>query len=165
MLTVNKRLRWLLCVGLLLAMVGCDKLPKAPRSSPTPNPTATPAPPPAWQDPSTYRVAMVASAADDVQQVEMPTFYHIQARLDMEDATPRIHAVQTTRYTNKANVPLDAIYFRLFPNKPSYGSALTFRKVRVLDKEAKLDYQSERTAVGVSLTEPLQPGQPVNVEM
>jgi len=148
-----------------MTMVGCDKLPQLRTPSPTPQPTATPTPPPAWEDPSTYRVAMVATSADDVQQVEMPTFYHIQARLDLTEATPRIHAVQTTRYTNKANVPLDAIYFRLFPNKPSYGSELTFRTVTVGGKEAKLDYQAERTAVGVALAEPLPPGQPVNVEM
>jgi hypothetical protein len=159
------RLLHLLCVGLLIALAGCGKLPELRRPSPTPNATATPALPPAWQDASTYRAAMVASAGDEVQQIEMPTFYHIEARLDLTEATPRIHAVQSTRYTNKTGVPLDAIYFRLFPNKPSYGSALTFRSVTVAGKEAGLDYQSERTAVGVSLTGPLPPGELVDVEM
>jgi aminopeptidase N len=165
MLTVRQRLLQLLCVGLVVAMVGCDKLPHLGTPSPTPQPTATPAPLPAWEDPSTYRVAMVPSAADDVKHIEMPTFYHIQARLDLSEATPRIHAVQTTRYTNKASVPLDAIYFRVFANKPSYGSELTFRTVTVADKQAKLDYQAERTAVGVALAEPLPSGQSVEVQM
>jgi len=163
MSTMKKLLLCLLCAAILLA--GCDKLPQISRSTPTSSPTATPEPPPAWQDPATYRAAMLASTADDVQQLETPTFYHIQARLDMEQATPRIHAIQTTRYTNKASVPLDAVFFRLFPNKPSYGSEITLRSVTVAGKEAALDYQSERTAVGVALPQPLQPDELVDVEM
>jgi aminopeptidase N len=165
MLISRQRLLRLLSLGLVIATVGCGRLPQPGMPSPTPQPTATAAPPPAWEDRDTYRVAMIASAADDVNKVEMPTFYHIQARLDLSQATPRIHAVQTTRYTNKANVTLDAVYFRLFPNKPGYGSELSFRSVTVQGQEAKLDYQSERTAVGVALAEPLPPGQPINVEM
>jgi hypothetical protein len=165
MLTMRQRLLQLACAGLVITMVGCDKLPQLRTPSPTPQPTATFAPPPAWEDASTYRVAMVASAADDVKIIEKPTYYQIQARLDLTEAIPRIHAVQTTRYTNKARVPLDAIYFRLFPNKPSYGSELTFHTVRVADKTAELDYQAERTAVGVLLADPLEPGQAITVEM
>ncbi len=161
----NNRFLPLLCLVLLIALAGCDKLPQIRPASPAPQATATPAPPPAWQDVSTYRAAMVAGAADEVQQVEAPTLYHIEARLDLSQDTPRIHAVQTTRYTNKTGAPLDAIYFRLFPNKPSYGSELAFRTVTVAGREAALDYQSERTAVGVSLAEPLPAGGPVQVEM
>ena len=113
--------RWsrLLWVGLVVAVMGCDKLPQVAQPSPTPGPTATAAPPPSWEDLTSYRVAMVSSAADEVQQVEVPTFYYIQAHLDMTDETPRIHAMQTTRYSNKTDVPLEFIYFRLLPNKPS----------------------------------------------
>ena len=163
MLTMKKLVCCLLCVGLVLA--GCNKLPQSPSPSPTPAPTATPVPVPSWQEPSTYRVAMVASSAGDVEKVELPMSYSIQARLDMGEATPRIHAAQTTLYSNKSAVPLDAVYFRLLPNKPSYGSALTFRSVTVAGKEAALDYQSERTAVGVSLPQPLQPGESASIEM
>lgn len=161
------RKHWLrlLCVGLVMAMVACDRLPQLTKPTPTPEPTATRASPPAWEDLATYRVAMVPGAAEDVQRVETPTFYYIRARLNTKDATPRIHAVQTTRYTNKADVPLETIYFRLLPNKPGYGSELAFQTVRVGEREATLDYQAERTAVGVALPEPVPPGQPVYVEM
>jgi len=120
---------------------------------------------PAWQDPDTYRQAMVATAADDVTQIQAPTFYYIYAHLDVAGHPPRIYAIQDTQYTSKADVPLDVIYFRLFPNKPSYGSALTFEEVTVEGEEVELDYQAEGTAVGLHLPKPLPPGQSVDVHM
>ena len=161
---VKDRLLFVLLVA-LVASVACQRLPLPVGRKSIPTPTATRVPSPAWEDGNTYRVAMVAAAADDVALIEAPTFYYIRARVDLKEEMPRVHASQTTHYTNKTTVPLEAIYFRLFPNKPSYGSALTFGSVTVLGDEANLDYQAERTAVGVWLPRPLQPGQSVDVQM
>ncbi len=108
---------------------------------------------------------MLATAADDVTRIEAPTLYHIRARLGLDAEQPHLSVSQDTRYTNRSHVPLDAIYFRLFPNKPSYGSALTFSKVMVEGKEVVVDHQAEKTAVGLALPRPLSPGQSTDVYM
>jgi hypothetical protein len=128
-------------------------------------PTATPTPPPAWQDRDTYRAAMLATAADDVDLPEAPAFYAIEAFLDAQDDAPRIYALQDTHYTNPTGVALERIYFRLFPNKPSFGSALTFEEVTVAGQEVELVYEVEGTAVGLVLPTPLQPGESLDVHM
>jgi len=160
-----KRLLLFACIAALTLSVGCQALPLSVPPEPTPTPTATPAPPPAWQDPNTYREAMLSTAANDVTRIEAPTFYHIDAHVDIADQSSRVYAIQDTHYTNNTNLSLDVIYFRLFPNKPSYGSALTFEEVTIEEGEVGLDYQVEGTAVAVVLPGPLPPGQSVDVHM
>ncbi len=153
----------------LLVSAACQALPPSATPEPTPTATATaaptPTPLPAWQDRDTYRPAMLPTAADEVELVEAPTFYAIEAFLDAEDDPPRIYALQETRYTNATGVPLERLYFRLFPNKPSFGSALTFEEVSAAGQEVELVYEAERTAVGLLLAEPLQPGASLDVHM
>ena len=169
MLTAKRHLPKHLLLSVLVAVLilstGCPALPTLVPPKPAPTPTATPAPRPDWQEANTYRVAMLTTAADDVTRIESPTFYYIRARVDFSGETPRVYVTQDTHFTNRADVPLDAIYFRLFPNKPSYGSALTFSEVTVGGHEAELDYQADKTAVGVALPRPLPPGQPIDVHM
>jgi len=150
---------------LLLLAMGCQELPVLFRPTPTPTPTATPVLSPEWQDVDTYRAAMLPTFADDVTLIESPTFYFIRARVDWVGETPQVSASQITHYTNKAGEPLDRLYFRLLPNKPSYGSTLAFQRVTVQGDEAELEYEVENTAVGVILPRPLQPGQSVDVHM
>jgi len=164
MLDMKRRFITRLLLVLVLS-VGCQALPTPTPPTPTLTPTETPGPPPAWQDPDAYREAMVATAADDVTQIEAPTFYHIDAHVDIAGQPPRVYVIQDTHYTNKTDVALDVIYFRVFPNKPSYGSALTFEEVTVGGGEVELDYQVEGTAVGLVLLSPLLPGESVDVHM
>ena len=151
----------------LVLSVGCRSLalPMRPTATATPAPTATPPPTPAWQQADTYRAAMLATAADDVQAIESPTYYHIRARVEFQEGAPRVYVVQDTRYTNRTDTPLDAVYFRLFPNKPSFGSELRFSWVTVEGRSAELDDQAEGTAVGVSLPRPLPPGESTQIHM
>ncbi|MBC7261408.1 MAG: hypothetical protein H5T63_05295, partial [Chloroflexi bacterium] len=145
--------------------VGCRELPVHFQPTPTPSPTATLVLSPSWQDVDTYRAAMLPTFADDVTRIESPTFYYICARVDWVEEMPQVSASQITRYTNRAGEPLDRLYFRLLPNKPSYGSALTFQKVMVQGSEAELEYEVEGTALGVILPHLLKPGQSVDVYM
>lgn len=152
-------------VAALLLPAGCQSPLALVKTKPTPTPTTTPEPLPAWQDANHYRVAMLSAAANDVTRIETPTFYHIRASVDLSGKQPHIFAIQDTHYTNHTRVALDSLYFRLFPNKPSYGSALTFSQVTIAGREASLDYQAEKTAVGLILGRALQPGESVDVHM
>lgn len=168
MLTVKGRTKhsWLwVCLVVFFLAAGCRGAPVLFRSTSTASPTAMPVLSPAWQDVNTYRVAMLPTFADDVTLIASPTFYYIRARVDWVGETPQVSASQITRYTNKAGEPLDKLYFRLLPNKPSYGSALTLQQVKVQGNEAELIYEVENTAVGVILPRLLQPGQSVEVHM
>jgi len=170
MLKTEKRLTRHLLVSVMLltlvASVGCSVLPDLGASrQPTPTPTATPVPTPDWRDANTYRAAMLPTAADDVMMVEDPTFYYIRAYVDTNTAPPRLYVTQDTHYTNRARVPLDEVFFRLFPNKPSFGSVLSFSEVTVERESVQLEFEAERTAVSVSLPDTLQPGESVDVHM
>lgn len=164
MLISRKRLL-ALCLVVSLAAPACDRLPVLSRTTPTPTATEMPAPTPAWQQPDTYRLAMLPAWADDVIAVSDPPFYYIRARLFLGASQPRLQVQQTTRYTNRSTQTLDRVYFRLFANKPSFGSELAFGSVTVAGQEAALDYQSERTAVGIILPTALRAGEAVDVEM
>jgi hypothetical protein len=155
----------LACIVALVLSVGCQALPPSTLPEPTEIPTPTAIPQPAWLDPEAYRPAMQLSASDDVTVIEAPTFYRIDAYVDTADQPPRVYAIQDTHYVNRTDAPLDAVYFRLLPNKPSYGSALTFEEVTVGDVEVQLQYEVERTALRVNVPGPLSPGQSVDVHM
>lgn len=168
MLTMKKTLKilWLsVCMIVLPLIVGCRELPVRFRPTPTPSPTATLVLSPSWQEVDTYRAAMLPTFADDVTLIELPTFYYIRARVDWVGETPQVSASQITHYTNKADEPLDRLYFRLLPNKPSYGSALTLQRVAVQGDEAELVYEVENTALGVILPQLLLPAQSVDIHM
>lgn len=157
----------LLAAALVLASSACQSLSALLPARPT-TATATPNAPaqqPAWEDVDTYRSAMLAASADDVTQIDRPTFYHIQAQLELGGEQPHIHAVQDTHYTNRTDQTLDSLYFRLWPNKPSYGSQMTFSQIRIAGREAELDYQADKTALGLTLSPTLPPGQAVDVHM
>jgi hypothetical protein len=153
-----------LALGLLLSSA-CQALQTLVRPTPAATPTPTVPATPAWEEPATYRVAMLSSAADDVNKIEQPTFYHIHARLDLSGPQPRVYATQDTHYTNRTPVDLDTLAFRLFPNKPSYGSALTFSKLTVGGGDPASEYQSEKTALVLTLPHWLPCGQSVDVHM
>jgi aminopeptidase N len=165
MLDLKRRFPTSLLLPVLILCVGCQSLPVPASPQPTLTPTDTPVPPPAWKDLDTYRQAMLAAAADDVTQIEAPTFYYIEAYVDIGGQPPRVYAIQDTHYTNKTDVPLDVIYFRIFPSKPSYGTALTFEEVTLGGEEVELSYEAEGTAVGVVLPIPLPPGQSMDLHM
>lgn len=154
-----------LCLAAALTLSSCSRLSSLTRPQPTPVATATPTPPPVWLSAETFRVAMTPASANDVDLVEHPTIYHLQVHLFLGASQPRVQVDQTTYYTNRSADALDRIYFRLFPNKPSFGTELAFAQVRVDGREATLDYESARTAVGVTLPSPLPPGGNVAVEM
>jgi len=159
-----RRTRYLLAalLSLMLGMsVGCGGLSRQP----TPTPMATPVPTPDWRDPNTYRAAMLSTTADEVMLVDDPTFYRIRVSVDTSAAPPRLYVTQDTHYTNRTQVPLDSIYYRLFPNKPSLGSALSFSETTVGGSMAELEFAAEGTAVEVSLPSPLQPGNSADVHM
>ena len=98
--------------------------PRLLSSQPTPSPT----PVVDMEDLSLYQSALRPEFAADVEAASEATRYFIQATLDPEDPTS-LTGVERVRYTNTETGPLDAIYFRLYPNLPGYGGSITIGQV------------------------------------
>jgi aminopeptidase N len=110
-------------------------------------------------------MSLVPAAADDVLSMESAPFYNIDAFVDLVGNPPRVYALQDTIYTNATDGSLSVLYFRTFPNKPSYGTELTVSEVTVDGQAATVAYEVERTALRVELPIPLQPGASATVHM
>ena len=70
---------------------------------------------------------------------------------------------ETVLYTNREDVPLNAIYFRLFPNLA--GGQSTVSNVRVDDQPIEPIYELSNSALRVPLTEPLPPGASTTISL
>lgn len=126
-----------------------------------------PLPPEPWtaDDLRLFEYAMTPAARGDIAQVVAalhPTRYQMDLRFD-----PAAHTVagrEIVRYTNNEGVPLDAIYFRLFPNLPGLGwaavSMLTVDGTPVTPRA-----ELEGSALRVPLHPPLSPSSSVTLEL
>ncbi len=138
-----------------------------PSSTPTLEPTATaiPAPTPlvSWNDLSFYKRAMRSRFVGDVDWVEKtlhPTHYQLDVFLKWPS---KIEGTEIVRYTNAESVPLDKVYFRLFPNIPGWESKTVVERVWLDGKPVRWRLESSKTALVVPLAPPLRPGDSVEI--
>ncbi len=145
-----------------------------PSPEPRPSPTATLVPPtkPAWKGPrplvpwddlSFYKKAMLPQFVGDVDWVEKnlhPTHYQLDLRLKWPSS---IGGTEIVRYTNAENVPLDKVYFRLFPNLPGWASKTDVKGVWLDGRPVDWSLESSRTALEVPFARKLRPGQSVKI--
>ena len=134
-----------------------EDLPTAvsPPSSPLPTPLATPVVD--LEDTSLYQPALKPEFAADVDAVPEAPRYFIQAALDPNDPLT-LTGVERVRYTNTEDVPLDAIYFRLYPNLPGYGGSMTIDQVVLDGVPVETRLEAGDSALRVPLDPPLLPG-------
>lgn len=136
-----------------------------PLPPPSPTPTATPTPiqPPFptpvvdLTDRSVYTANLKAAFAGDVNAVPGAPHYFIRAEL-IPGETPLVRGVQRVRYTNQEAVPLDALYFRLYPNLPAYNGHTAIGPVIVDNQLALPVLEYDESALRVGLAAPLPPG-------
>ncbi|MDW8097905.1 MAG: M1 family metallopeptidase [Anaerolineae bacterium] len=124
-------------------------------------------PPEPWKadDLRLFEYAMIPAARGDVAQVVTalhPTRYQMDLRFDPVAYT--VIGREIVHYTNTEGVPLDAVYFRLFPNLPGLGwaavSMLTVDRIPVTPRA-----ELEGSALRVPLQPPLSPGNSVTFEL
>jgi hypothetical protein len=102
------------------------------------------------------RDELVAELDDELSR------YDVAARLD--PATGTISGEQRVTFVNATGVPLDAVYFRLFPNAWYYGEGGLSVGDVTLDGEAALSELSvEETVLGVPLSTALPAGAAVEI--
>jgi aminopeptidase N len=114
-------------------------------------------PPTNGVDLSPYRVAMRPEFAKDVDRFANATQYQIDLTIAPDLAS--YSATQKVRYTNTETTTLDSVYFRLFPNAPSYGGHLTVSSVQLNGADIKPILEVGDSALKVALAQPLKPGE------
>lgn len=171
----------------LPAYAAPDELPLPPSPAAAPSESASSQPAPSgWVAPSASATASGSSGARDTQAppVEMeaiaaglvpgsqdllaahPTaaLYRIDATFDPESRT--IQGSQEVRYINAEDVPLNEVYFRLYPNAPHYGTGgIEVSGVLVDGVEAAVELSDNDTTLGISLPASLAPGAGVDLAM
>jgi len=110
-----------------------------------------------WEDRSVFEPGLIESQRGVLAQLPGASVYH----LDLEIAADLAHLQgrQEVKYTNREAGPLDEIYFRLFPNLAE-GST-TISALRVNGENVEPNYEFENSAMRVSLSPTLGPGEEV----
>ncbi|MGB3905674.1 MAG: M1 family metallopeptidase, partial [Anaerolineae bacterium] len=132
--------------------------------APTPRPTPTSSPSPAIPDwMIQQQMAMTQAAGSDIQVLEHLTRYDIDLAIGVESLT--LTGKQVTWYTNNEDVPLDELYFNLFPNSSRFGASMEIMSASIADQDIAFAYELDHKAVKVPLPQPLQPGQSTSVNL
>ncbi len=182
----------ILCL-IVLALVACNAslptfvapptaVPTTPLANPPPNdpqrentPTSTPVPPSPEPTPiptpvvdlqslSPYQADLQSKFVSDVQDVPDATRYFIQVTL-VPGESPTLTGVERVRYTNTETVPLDVLYFRLYPNLPGYGGVMTVQRVMLNGTLVETALEARDSALRVPLDPPLVPGAVVDLTL
>jgi hypothetical protein len=148
----------------VLSLTACG-VPGKPRDASDPRGAPTRiAPHPfdvAWDDRSIFRQGLVSGEQGVLDGLPGATVYHIDAEISRNRR--RVQGRENVHYTNREDVPLDGVYFRLFPN--ATGGKATVSRVRVDGRDVKAAYEFQDSAVRVPLPAALQPGKAVDIEM
>ena len=114
-----------------------------------------------WDDRSIFRAGLIEEAQPILDQLPGVSVYHLEVRIS--DDLTSLQGQERVRYTNQEEVPLDAIYFQLFPNL--WGGKSTVSAVTVDGLEVQPTYESHQHTLRAPLPAPLQPGQQVILQM
>ena len=156
---MKTRLTFSFVLVLAIACGGCWGRASGPEAAP---PSAAPDPLSAdWDDRSVYEAGLIESERPALDGLPGATVYHV----DLVIPRDRVHLEgrEQVRYTNREDGPLEAIYFRLFPN--ATGGAMAVSSVRAGDEDVEPVYESMDSALRVPLPTPLQPGEQVILEL
>ncbi|MFQ5613498.1 MAG: M1 family metallopeptidase [Anaerolineae bacterium] len=131
-------------------------------------PAAFPTPEVDFNDLSLQQAAMRPEFAADVAAVAEAgaSRYFIDVALDPAPAGgPQIEGVVRVRYTNTEAEPLEAVYFRLYPNLPALGGEMIVEGVMVDGAPVETSLESQDSALRVPLPQPLPPGQVADISL
>ncbi len=168
--------KWLLILA--LAVAACTPTVPQPLTPTAAPPTSAP---PAAAQPTTaptsvstaatvepsdltpYRAAMRSDFVKDLDQFAAATQYQIDLTIapDLSSYT----AIQHVHYTNVETTPLSAVYFRLFPNTPSYGGQLTMNGLKLNGVEVQPVSELGNSALRIPIDPPLPIGAAVDFEL
>lgn len=110
-----------------------------------------------------YEPALRPAFMRDLLEYGPISRYRIELAVDPTEAELTGH--QEVLFVNTDPVALDAVYFRLFPNLPSYGANMKVRNLLVEGVAVEGVLEAEDTALRVPLPVSLQPGEEVLISL
>lgn len=145
--------RWL-CLPLLLVLIG----PLAACSSQAANPTHESILPdePTLPPPTVIGVPTA---------VEVSPFSEYRIVMSLDPSGRRLDGKQRVTFPNHTGVDLEEIVFRLYPNLPQYGGAMSVGPVWVDGERRSSSLRADDTSLVVSLGRPLAPESSVTLEL
>jgi hypothetical protein len=115
----------------------------------------------AWDDRELFRPGLVEVERPVLDRLPGATVYHID--LQVPSNFRRLQIGERVLYTNREDVPLDAVYLRLFPN--AAGGKVTVSDLKVDGYDVEPVYEFLDSAMRVPLSPALQPGEQVEIEI
>jgi hypothetical protein len=159
----------LFAVLIVLVLAACGGPPAVPteEAARSPSPGSAPEPTPAvpaevsWDDRSVFKAGLIAAEQGVLDELPGASEYHIDLLIpeDLETLEGR----EEVRYTNREEVALPEVYFRLFAN--ANGGQTTVSGVTVDGHEVETAYEFERSALRVPLPVSLEPGDRATIAM
>jgi hypothetical protein len=97
------------------------------------------------------------------------TLYSIEIAFEPGSYDPAngvsLSGVERVQYTNTETVPLNEVYFRLYPNLPGYGGEMVVDTVIVDSQLITPVLEAEDSALKIALTSPLPPGDSLDMTL
>ena len=149
---------FLFVVILVNVLMGCSS--PQPKILPTET-AAIPVKEHAQSELDIFKANLVPSFRNALAGFGGATQYKIDLNIGNDIAS--ISGYQEVLYTDNEEVPLEEIYFRMFPNMS--GDYLEVKNIKVDDQSVDFEMEFENTALRVVLPEPLSPGDTVNLSM
>jgi Peptidase family M1 domain len=136
-------------------------VPTAPTASPLPPTMPTTRTPAPWDEWATYLSVFRSEAKPAEAALTGLTQYHLDVRLEPDGS--QVSGKANIRYTNREQVPLDVVYLHLFPNL--WNDGMTVSNAQVAGHPVSVSYPSGDDIVGLPLSQPLQPGESVELSL
>ncbi|MCB8966845.1 MAG: M1 family metallopeptidase [Ardenticatenaceae bacterium] len=115
----------------------------------------------AWDDRSPFRAGLIPSEQAILDQLPQAAVYLLD--VDIDASMTAVSGTQEIHYTNQEDVPLDRLYFHLYPNL--LGGAITVNDVRVNGRSAPTNLEAANSLLNISLPAPLAPGAATTIQL
>ncbi len=115
----------------------------------------------AWGEREVFRANLVPSEQGVLDELPGATEYRIE--LTIAEDFDRIHGHEAVLFTNQEDTPLDAVYFRLYPNVT--GGRLTISNMTVDGEEVETKLEAYDSSLRVQLPERLEPNASIVVDL
>jgi predicted small lipoprotein YifL len=114
-----------------------------------------------WDDRSIFSANLISDEQAILGKLEGKSVYHIE--LMIPDDITHLSGHQEVFYTNMEEEPLEAIYFRLYPN--IFAGKASLSSITIDGMEVEPQYELADSAARLALSDPLQPGENVVITM
>ncbi len=115
----------------------------------------------AWEERSIYASTLIGSEQDILSGLPGATVYHLEIEID--ESLLALRGREAVLYTNRADVSLNEIYLRLFPN--IFGGSSTVSEVQVNDQPVTPALELNDSALRIPLEPALSPGEQVVIRL